>query len=1185
MRLEEIYEKDICREVNPAVVAGDLSLETVKTEIDEYVFTEENMQGLFDILSGISNGEKKHNGIWINGHYGSGKSHILKYLYYCLDKRFQEHALDRFVGSMEGVDVMDSNLTFTRDQVRDVAEWYKQSEIDIILFNIGSNSNANADQNTTFLHVFLNQLNRFRGYNDFSLELAEYFEKYLDRHGKFQEFKKRLEEEEGYDWDLDADSLKETEFRTVLDIAKGLVPQMDADSIYDAVKNKKIPLSVTTFIREIKSYIKDKGDKYRLLFLVDEVSQFISNRHNLLLQLQGIVEDLRVECSDKVWVACTAQQDLSQILAESQFHKADEDYGKIMGRFEIKVSLKSTTPELITQRRVLSKNNSGENCLTNLYQRKSTALGLQFNGLPVGYRTFKDMQDFTDYYPFVPYQFELMSKVFDAFVSRKFVASEVQGSERSIIKVTHSVGMETKDQEVGDLISFDQFFGSMFSDNLTAIGNKAIESVNKAIEQSSNPNVDKDFAKRVANILFMLCYLDIQTKVSFPATKQNIITLLIRDVDANKQQLIDKVDDVLGFLVNENLIRIDNKNGVDVYDFYTDDEREVAIAIGSIYPDTNSIAAELKNLIESYFPIAPRYSYCTSTFSVGAEVMGLKFAQSNPVVQVSFVVDSQDTDPECFKLKNDSARLVFFMTQEYDKDKEFTEALKSYCRANKYLSENSSTSEERQQTINGFRSKYSELYNRVIVPHFREMFDKSVIISCQAIVNIGGLKGGNLYKAALEEHMKNVFNKARYVMSDSIPTDSAALRNKILRPIQPGEYSAINTLSQAEEDIDNILKRKAGVQVSVKEITDLFQRAPYGWNPICTMYEINELVRRDLYAYQYNGDKNVKTQVVASNISSDAQHFLIIPASPIPADLIQNFTDAWRTIFYGSVQSLPTTAKEIFETTQGLLDALIRNVSDLYSDIAAYRFATPVKELMEIYGEWRSKRDIVEYFNIVLEDKDKVKTLVDRQKEIKVFFDNQIGLYKDILSFIEQNVDSWQYLDASYNDTIAELSKIKDDESPMSRLSSYKQLRDLLRKAIEELKSKIREEIKREYEQADANARAMAQTYGVEYTSHVDNVIYRKQQAASISALTVNKDASDYYVEEITKIDALRKAKESAEKGVDNCNVPVKEKAASTVKIKPSAVLKNASDVERYIDEVRSQLMEHINKGENIIIP
>lgn len=53
MKLKEIYNKPIERAVNPAVSATKFDEETKWVEIQEYVFTDEIMNGLFRILDAI----------------------------------------------------------------------------------------------------------------------------------------------------------------------------------------------------------------------------------------------------------------------------------------------------------------------------------------------------------------------------------------------------------------------------------------------------------------------------------------------------------------------------------------------------------------------------------------------------------------------------------------------------------------------------------------------------------------------------------------------------------------------------------------------------------------------------------------------------------------------------------------------------------------------------------------------------------------------------------------------------------------------------------------------------------------------------------------------------------------------------------------------------------------------------
>jgi hypothetical protein len=68
------------------------------------VFTDEIINGLYRILDAIKNNKPyDHVGIWIDGYYGSGKSHFLKYLDYCITPRTQEKALERLLEAVKAI--------------------------------------------------------------------------------------------------------------------------------------------------------------------------------------------------------------------------------------------------------------------------------------------------------------------------------------------------------------------------------------------------------------------------------------------------------------------------------------------------------------------------------------------------------------------------------------------------------------------------------------------------------------------------------------------------------------------------------------------------------------------------------------------------------------------------------------------------------------------------------------------------------------------------------------------------------------------------------------------------------------------------------------------------------------------------------------------------------------------------
>lgn len=153
MKFKELYSKGLDRKVNPAVSASDLSEDTVMTEIVEYVFTEEIVINLYDILVNIRQNQGSHVGIWINGYFGTGKSHFLKYVSYCLNAHYSEMA---FIGLEEAIEeIMRNSNGMTKlddhgvslSEIQALKKWYStQADVQMVMFNIGDVHDANANQ-------------------------------------------------------------------------------------------------------------------------------------------------------------------------------------------------------------------------------------------------------------------------------------------------------------------------------------------------------------------------------------------------------------------------------------------------------------------------------------------------------------------------------------------------------------------------------------------------------------------------------------------------------------------------------------------------------------------------------------------------------------------------------------------------------------------------------------------------------------------------------------------------------------------------------------------------------------------------------------------------------------------------------------------------------------------------------
>lgn len=1122
MKLKELYSKDIERRVNPAVSASDFDEETVHTEIEEYVFTDEIIQGLYNILSAVQKKEKNHCGIWINGYFGSGKSHFLKYLDYCLSPKYGQRAMERLMEAVEERDPLqhpESRLELTVADMKDLVVWIKNNQVDTILFNIGTVHNINGNEKKVFLDVLWAELNAFRGYNKFNIALAQHFEKLLDSKGKFDEFK-QLIAEDGFDWVEQASDLADQELDYVLETGKKLVPTMTTDIIRKRIVDDDTYISVESFMKELKGFIDSRGKNYHLLFLVDEISQFIDGRGGLLLQLQEIVTRLHEVCEDRVWLGCTAQQDLSELLDDCKISKTSEDYGKIMGRFEVKVSLKGTQPEYITQKRILDKTGSAEIELGELYEEKKNAIDNQFL-LPSGYRKFANKEEFIAYYPFVPYQFKLIMQVFNSFVNLGFVEREVKGNERSIIKVTHATAKQTKDEEVGKFISFDQFFNAMFQGSLMNLGQRAIQNANSIIQEYKDP----EFGQRVVYILFMICYLSETDKILFPATVENITNLLMTDVDTQKLSLKHDVQEVLDYLCEKNIIRYEPRKGnaSDYYCFYTEDEMEVAQLIKNQQVDNATMAEELKKIFFDYMGNpSNRETYCSNKFSIACFIMGRSYLSNNADIEMELVMeDDFGSNSHQYALQNKPNKLAFLIAPLYNANNSFRNEFFNFCKVQQYL-KTPATGDRRKQTMDDFRKRARETYDTKIVPEFKKMFDNCEVVSVQEIITpkLATLKGAQRYRAALESHFENIYPYGKIVNGPKFPKTSEDLRRLVLRKINPGEYEGMNNdLDDCERPVENYLVQQ-NREISLVDIIKKFSSAPYGWNELCTMFVINELVRRHKRDYSYNNDPNVETKIIATAMTnSDRGKIVVRPAQAISREIVDGFIKAWKNVF--GFNSAPSSdSSELFRGAKEKLKDEINAMGEVRDKVSRYPFVTPLVEVIHLFEEWEAKRDPIQFFNAIIQGQDKGKELVDRYKEIKQFADDQLSRYIDFLRYIENNKENFDFLPEDKKLSADNFKKLTTDDAPFERMPSYNKLKKEIESALNEIKKGLCAEITANYEKAFTDLQGVCKENGVQENILPDlqATIVSKTGTDNLYALKDNRSTDElytYWVEEI----------------------------------------------------------------------
>ncbi len=559
MRIQNLFERDIFRPINGVVKADQLDDSSVWQELDEFVVTKELDQHFRKFFSNYCDAIKLKNdpdvsgkiGVWISGFFGSGKSHFIKVLSYLLRNRTHTHNGQ----SKKAVEFFESKIKdpmLFGDIKRAVA-----SDTDVILFNIDSKAGPMAGRDA-ILAVFLRVLNEMQGYSGDYPHIA-HLERYLESKGKLEKFKAAFREVTGTDWTKERDAYH---FHRD-DVVKALTATLNlsADSAEKWIDGAEgsFALTIENFCKWVKEYLDSKGPDHRLIFLVDEVGQFIGGDSHLMLNLQTITEELGIICGGRAWIVVTSQEDIDSVLGEMKQSKAN-DFSKIQGRFRTRLSLSSANVDEVIQERLLAKRSEVVGELQTLFKEKGDILKnqLTFTNCGMTLKSYKDAEDFSKAYPFAPYQFQLVQKIFEAIRRVGATGLHLSRGERSTLDAFQSAAKEVALQEVGVLVPLYRFYRSIESFLDTAI--------KKTIDQAQENTSLEPFDTELLRVLFLIRYVE-----EVKSNVDNLVTLCMDEIDADRLALRVKIEASLARLEKETLI----KRSGDVFFFLTNEERDI----------------------------------------------------------------------------------------------------------------------------------------------------------------------------------------------------------------------------------------------------------------------------------------------------------------------------------------------------------------------------------------------------------------------------------------------------------------------------------------------------------------------------------------------------------------------------------------------------------------------------------
>ncbi|SFM21245.1 BREX system P-loop protein BrxC [Methanolobus profundi] len=1176
MIIQNLFLKDIKREINGVIKVDQDDEQNVYTELDEYVITRESLKHLnlfFDNYSSTIENPTDKIGVWISGFFGSGKSHFIKMLSYLLENKVvrDKSALEFFEEKIE------DPLLFTT-----IEKAVTYGTKDVILFNIDSKANTLGHGDELIVNILMRVFNEKRGFFGDVLWIAEMEEDLTDK-GLYEKFKDEFRRINGASWEekrdtyaFEQDDIIEALVNCEYQSKESLIRLFESDGSSYHFSNEK-------FADKVKKYCESKGKDHQVIFLIDEIGQYIGENNNLMLNLQTIVEELGTKLAGKAWIAVTSQADIDSITK----NQVKDDFSKIQGRFNTRLSLSSANVDEVIKKRILAKNKVYEESLTSYYSDKKTILKNLLTFSPGGaeMKLYKGEEDFVAVYPFVPYQFFVLQKVFDKIRLTGFTGKHLAKGERSMLSAFKEASEKYADSELGTLVPFHIFYST-------------IESfLDPIIKRTIAQAMDNDFLEEedcnILKILFMIRHVNV-----LQPSLDNLVVLSISHVDEDKRKLKEKIAASLQRLETQTLIQ---KSG-DKYYFLTNEEQEINREIKNVVIEKHKILDDIsKHIFNDVCP--SKYKDYKFNKSIDDKVDSASGAD----LTVKFLTPLSDdvlrgSGQRSLSGENlsniDSTDTLLFV---FPNDVEFVDQIRNYLKINKYLNQNTSNTNvgEIKDIHSGKRIDADKLLEASKKSMEEGISEARIFVDGKEVTSIEKKNPKERIKEGLDLLFENVYKKANYV-TNNIGSDSDILRILKADDLEKfgAETSETNQLALREVlDYLNIKHQKNDVVV-LQEIKDRFKRKPYGWSEMTISGLVATLFARDEIKLRFQKTylvlkKETAEEIVRYLIRKDSADKLVLEIrEKTNIEVIKAVRAILREVF--EKMNIPDKENDLFEFTHSLFTSEYRALEQIegrYKEEPRFPGREKIKEYASYLNAVLNITDPSAFLQNIAEEKDELIRLRDEVEPVTAFFGgNKVEIFRRVLRKLDVFKRDLQFMDEEIKSKVQIIEKILDSEEPYSDIKSLPPLENEIENALSEILSELKEETFKQIDTITSELEIEMGTHAVLTQDFMDSVlkpfhdlktrISEAEDCVFVQAQATTLDAlhSEAYSRINNQLQTLR------EKETDHDEVPIPVRSTKIVKdtsvFKTRETIKSEEELDKYLKELRASLLKLLEEND-----
>ncbi|MBR3171576.1 MAG: BREX system P-loop protein BrxC [Lachnospiraceae bacterium] len=824
MRIQSMFKDDINRKINGVVKVDQDESSVLVQELNEYVITRELKKHFITFFNNYIESFNENTadiGVWISGFFGSGKSHFLKMLSYLLENKDVQgvKTIERFREKFS-----DDPATFM------LIDRATKGKTDTILFNIDIEGSINKDK-TAVLRVFAKMFYNYLGFYGENLKVAK-LEQFIAKKGKTEEFRRVFEEKNGASWleSRDAYAFFEDDIVATLQEVLGMSEQA-ASNWFNGTET--VETSIAQLVSEIKEYVDAQPRDFRLLFMIDEVGQYVGGDTDLLINLQSLVEKIGSECGGKVWVVCTGQEAIDEII------KAREnEFSRIQARFKTRLSLSSSSADEVIQKRILLKTDEAEHDLEQVYAANDSVLRnlFSFTDAILDIKGYNGAGEFAKNFPFVPYQFILMQKVFAEIRKHGNSGKHLSGGERSMLSGFQEAAQKIEDKDEYALAPFYLFYDTVhtFLDS----------SIRRVIERCERAAIDGNGIEPqdvdVLKLLYLVRYVD-----DVKANLDNIVILMADDIRLDKITMREQVRGSLDRLMSQNYI---GRAG-DTYNFLTDEEQDIQREIKNTPVATADIVGRIAQMIFADIYTTKKFRYGKYDFAFDQMVDGQAVgALTGGMMLRVLTVATDPTEKNELRLMAESSGQAIVVLAENP----YYESLESAMKIRKYVKQrNVAQLPKSVQDIIRDQQDEAGKYELTAADDLKKAIADAEFYVDGEHIEIKGGDAKSKIDQALEYLVAHVYSDLGLITKFA-ETDADIY--KILHGEEiylPGTEPNRDAAAKVEKYLE--IQFNQNLPTTMSDLQDRFQKKPYGWREIDIAAVVAMLIYDQKVTIKYGG--------------------------------------------------------------------------------------------------------------------------------------------------------------------------------------------------------------------------------------------------------------------------------------------------------------------------------------------